>query len=1138
MNTSRLNERMKAIFYGAIAAWQLVGKRTLAHWRLLSYVMIGVVLASAILAGTVIYFEALRELALKNSLERRTSEELDITLQATRGPTDNDEYSKVASVVDSLISRHLAWMLRDRLHAGKTPTFFLATPGNEDHATESDDRTFFAFIQDLDQRAPLGAGAPASLGIPVGAGQPLELEALILSEGHDEFGARVGDRFVAIPSFTSAIPQVNVTITGIASVEASADSEFAHFTDEVLQSKSGAADLRVMPFFVSQRAFLEVLGPSIGRLSSMYYWFLETDANLVTADNAELTVANIQVLNRRAAAELQPFSLVTRLDDALIEYDRRLFFSKLPMFIVLILIALVILYYVATMSSLVVDNQRSEVALFRSRGSDSTQVLTVFVLEGATIALIAVIVAPIVAAIAISLLGLTPAFSGLTGGSLLSVEISPTSYALGAVGGVMSFVALMIPAVQASRFGITQQRQQSSRPSALPAFQRYYLDVLLLVVAIFLFRQLTEQGSVVARDVFGETTADELLLAVPGLILVASAMVLLRLFPLTMRLISKLFARVLPAAPAMTVWQMSRDPTHYARLSLLLILTAGLGIFASSFSTTLETSFKERILHSTGSDVRLSGVTQSSASLDPIVISGGRFVAETAYEQIPGVNAASAVFRSPGRDLTNQTGGSLEFIALNSTNFDDVAWFRDDFSAEPLGDLLSRITVADTAAIGEGIEIPADVQTIGARVRADRISPTIRVVARLRNAIDQQINVPVGLLTTSDWMDLEVPLMQEGREEFLANGPLQLTSIYVEQSNLRIPLKPGSLLVDDVRVTTANGQTVFIERFDTTDRWSLLKTTEESLNDELHPSEEMFDDMAGAALFTWAGGEALTARGIFVGEEAEPIRVLASQVFLDHEAHTVGDEFEISLQRARIPLRIVGIVELFPTITSDLSKYLIADLAALNAFTTSAIADRPFLPEDLWISSVTAGRDRDTLLDDLQSVQGFNTVSVLDRQERFQANDASVDPLVDAGWRALLFIAFSAVLVLSCLGFLVHVYSSFRNRQVQFALMRTVGLSGGQLTAMMWLEQFLVIAVGLALGTWMGSRLGATIMPFLGHDDFGGKVIPPFVMVIDWGALLITYAAMLVVFAVITLGLILLIRRISLSRVLRLGEQG
>ena len=147
-----------------------------------------------------------------------------------------------------------------------------------------------------------------------------------------------------------------------------------------------------------------------------------------------------------------------------------------------------------------------------------------------------------------------------------------------------------------------------------------------------------------------------------------------------------------------------------------------------------------------------------------------------------------------------------------------------------------------------------------------------------------------------------------------------------------------------------------------------------------------------------------------------------------------------------------------------------------------------------------------------------------------------MDPLVKAGWRSLLFLAFSAVLILSCLGFLVHAYVSFRSRQLQFALLRTVGLSSKQLITMIWLEQTLVIAAGMALGTWMGGRLGAIIMPFLGHDDWGARVLPPFALQVNWSALLITYGLMVAVFAAITLGIILLIHRISVQRVLRMGD--
>ena len=71
------------------------------------------------------------------------------------------------------------------------------------------------------------------------------------------------------------------------------------------------------------------------------------------------------------------------------------------------------------------------------------------------------------------------------------------------LGGALSFIALIIPAVQASRIGVVRHRQQAARPSEQPFFQRYYVDVMLLIVSLFLFRQLTEQGSVVAVQLFG-----------------------------------------------------------------------------------------------------------------------------------------------------------------------------------------------------------------------------------------------------------------------------------------------------------------------------------------------------------------------------------------------------------------------------------------------------------------------------------------------------------------------------------------------------------------------------------------------------------------------------------------------------------
>ena len=135
-----------------------------------------------------------------------------------------------------------------------------------------------------------------------------------------------------------------------------------------------------------------------------------------------------------------------------------------------------------------------------------------------------------------------------------------------------------------------------------------------------------------------------------------------------------------------------------------------------------------------------------------------------------------------------------------------------------------------------------------------------------------------------------------------------------------------------------------------------------------------------------------------------------------------------------------------------------------------------------------------------------------------------------------MFIAFGAVFILSCLGFVVHAHVSFTARRVQFALLRTVGLSRLQLATVVLLEQAIVIAAGMALGAWMGGRLGAIIMPFLANDELGTQVLPPFVVEVDWAVLGVTYAAMVLVFLVITAALIWFVQRISVVRTLRLGE--
>ena len=1119
-----------------ISAWQFVIKRSLAHWRLLSSVVLGVLLASSIMSGTVIYFDALREIALRSALSQYTPADMHIIMQGQRGPVNDEEAARVSRVLEEVVAQRLDWLIDGRVQGAKTPTMFLTATGQEEFAGDDNARTYFAYIPDIEEQIIIRGGTFPSVN-PVNApGEPFAIEAMIPVEAAETFGARIGDRVSAVLPWSDDLAHVEVVISGIFQRERP-EAEVWQLEEAVLAAATGTS-FRTMPFHISQEAFLGTLGPRLRRMEATYAWLLMTDTDRVNARNSTHTLRAIRGTNSILSSTLSSFRQTTTLDNALDEYDRRLFFSKLPMFVVLVLIAIVILYYVATLSSLVVEDRRNEVALLRSRGADSTQILLVFVMEGLTIAALSVVVGPLLAAASVSVLGLTPAFSDLGGGGILTVSLSSGAYMMAALGGVLSFVALIFPAFRASQMNVTQERQRASRPTDLPFFQRYYLDVLLLIVGILLFRQLTEQGSVVARNLFGEIAVNQMLLAVPGIILVASAMVLLRLFPVVMNLLSRLLSSWLPAGMVMGVWQMARNPAHYARLSLLLILTAGLGIFAASFSATLDRSFIERVLFFTGSDVRLNGnvpVSSYRRDLSPEDQFKSIGILRERYEQMPGIDGVSLVRRSSGHDLSKLFGGTYDMLAVDPESFLNVAWFREDFAGRPMSDLFSSLTPEGGP---EGVPIPAGSKHLGVRVKPDRIHPSILMTARVLDARGRYYTYRLGAMNFANWEVLSVDLTAiggRGQPSTAPTEPLTLASISIQERRGDRQLQPGSVLIDEIRITNESGTTTVVESFESVEDWSLLRTSETAIADVLRPADVGFEDESGSALFSWAEGAAVSVRGIFRGELTS-LPVLASKGFNKKSGHKVGDEFDVSVSGHRVPVRIIDELELFPTMNLREKSFLVSDMDSLVKYASMGSLTGEVLPNELWISSSSTGAERESLIERLNLSGGFLIDSFQDRDSLLA--ESKVDPLVKAGWRSLLFIAFSSVLVLSCLGFLVHAYISFRNRQLEFALLRTVGFSMRQLVTMVWLEQMLVILVGLALGTWMGGRLSAVIMPFLGHDDFGSQVMPPFALQINWNVLILTYAIMFLVFAVIILGMIWLVNRISLQRVLRLGEIG
>jgi putative ABC transport system permease protein len=113
---------------------------------------------------------------------------------------------------------------------------------------------------------------------------------------------------------------------------------------------------------------------------------------------------------------------------------------------------------------------------------------------------------------------------------------------------------------------------------------------------------------------------------------------------------------------------------------------------------------------------------------------------------------------------------------------------------------------------------------------------------------------------------------------------------------------------------------------------------------------------------------------------------------------------------------------------------------------------------------------------------------------------------------------------------------SFDGRRAELALLRTIGLSMKQLLFLVVLEQVMVIGVAVALGIFMGSRMGTSIMPYLANSGENATVVPPMAIQIDWFGFGITFGLLGIVFAGVIGVILISVYRMSIHRIMRMGE--
>ncbi|MCY4616603.1 MAG: hypothetical protein OXC71_09470, partial [Chloroflexi bacterium] len=342
----------------------IVIRRMLGNWRLLTSVIIGTLIAGAILASTVIYADAIRDLGLAHALEAESEHDLDVRVAQTNIAIRAPLYEQSRERIDRAVAASLGAASGAVVRQGSTATFYPSAPGSvPDLDNDARPRANLRFRSEITDHVSLTAGAlPSARGTASGGA----LEVLLGTETGRENGIGIGDRFELHPSWSTDIVPLTVEVVGL--IEAT-DLGARYWGGETGLLDSQTASWPTYLFYVPQETFFGAPAQAMPSMTARYLDVYQVDRERLNSRAAEGVAFALERLETRLGATETLLRVDTDLPEVLREFDDKLFFVRIPLFVLLLQIGGVVAYYLLVVSTMLLERQAEEIATLRSRGA-------------------------------------------------------------------------------------------------------------------------------------------------------------------------------------------------------------------------------------------------------------------------------------------------------------------------------------------------------------------------------------------------------------------------------------------------------------------------------------------------------------------------------------------------------------------------------------------------------------------------------------------------------------------------------------------------------------------------------------------------------------------------------------------------
>ena len=407
-------------------------------------------------------------------------------------------------------------------------------------------------------------------------------------------------------------------------------------------------------------------------------WYELLDAEQMSARNAQAlyeTALKYQEMGKNR----QYLTVTVAFSDILKNHISQARRVRVTLWVLQAPIYILLAAFVFMVSRQILETEEAEISVLKSRGVSGGQILSMYLLQSCLLALAGTAAGVPLGALITQALGSANAFLEFVSRRALPVRVGRETALYALAAAAVSILAMVLPVRRYAKVSIVAQKQKKAR-RARPFWQKAFLDVIALGTALYGLYSFNGQKAQLAERILAGEVPDPLLFLCSSLFIIGAGLVAIRLIPLFVSAVFRVFRRLWSLALYASFLKVLRQRANQDFIMIFLVMTIALGVFNAQTARTINDSAEENTRYVTGADVVLREKWESNAdqvaenpSLDLIYYEPDYGV----YQTMEGAASVCKVFTDANVSCS-VPGGTLKktlLMAIDTDAFGRTVWF-------------------------------------------------------------------------------------------------------------------------------------------------------------------------------------------------------------------------------------------------------------------------------------------------------------------------------------------------------------------------------------------------------------------------------------------------------------------------------